>query len=240
VGDPVISVDTKKKELVGEYANKGREWQPSGIPVQVNGHDFPHPDVPRAIPYGVYDVGADDGFVAVGVDHDTAAFAVNTIRTWWDTVGRVRYPDSTRLLVTADCGGSNGYRLRAWKVELGKLAAETGLQITVCHFPPGTSKWNKVEHRLFSFISINWRGRPLTDYQVIVETIAATRTESGLTVEAVLDTNPYPTGVEVSTAEVKAVPMTRHVFHGEWNYTIHPGLDVEPMQGKTISRASTK
>jgi hypothetical protein len=232
-GDPVISVDCKKKELVGEYANKGREWQRSGDPVAVNGHDFPS-GVPKAIPYGVYDIGADDGFVAVGVDHDTAPFAVNAIRTWWRTVGMARYPRAGRLLVTADGGGSNGYRLRAWKVELARLAAEAGLEIMVCHFPPGTSKWNRVEHRLFSFISINWRGRPLTDYQVIVETIAATRTGTGLTVEAVLDPGQYPTGVKVSDAEMKAVPISRHAFHGEWNYVIHSGPLSESVQGKII------
>jgi hypothetical protein len=221
-GQPVLSVDAKKKELVGEYANAGREWQPKGQPVQVNGHDFPA-GVPKAIPYGVYDIGADEGFVSVGVDHDTAPFAVNAIRTWWQRVGRDRYPHARRLLLTADGGGSNGYRLRAWKVELAALAAETGLDITVCHFPPGTSKWNRVEHRLFSFISINWRGRPLTDYQVIVETIAATTTKTGLTVEAVLDPGTYPTGVKISKAQIEAVPLTRHQFHGEWNYTIDSG-----------------
>jgi hypothetical protein len=238
-GDPVISVDTKKKELVGEYANKGREWQPSGEPVAVNGHDFPG-GVAKAIPYGVYDVGADDGFVSVGVDHDTAAFAVNAISIWWESVGRVRYPRAGRLLVTADCGGSNGYRLRAWKVELARFAARTGLTVTVCHFPPGTSKWNKVEHRLFSFISINWRGRPLTDYQVIVETIGATSTHTGLTVQAVLDTNQYPTGVSVSDAQMKAVPITRDAFHGEWNYTIHSRSLSESVSGKTIDHKQTK
>ena len=221
-GEPVISVDAKKKELVGEYANGGREWQPTGQPVAVNGHDFPG-GVPKAIPYGVYDIGADKGFVSVGIDHETAPFAVNAIRTWWQQVGRVRYPNANRLLVTADAGGSNGYRLRAWKVELATLAAETGLDITVCHFPPGTSKWNKVEHRLFSFISINWRGRPLTDYQVIIETIAATTTKMGLTVEAVLDEGTYPTKLKVSNAQMKAVPITRQAFHGEWNYCVHSG-----------------
>jgi hypothetical protein len=226
-GDPVISIDTKKKELVGEYANKGREWQPSGQPVPVNGHDFPA-GVPKAIPYGVYDIGADTGFVTVGVDHDTAQFAVNAIGTWWDTVGRSRYPDARRLLVTADCGGSNGYRLRAWKVALADLAADTGLTITVCHYPPGTSKWNKVEHRLFSFISVNWRGRPLTDYEVIIETIAATTTDTGLIVQAVLDPHEYPIGVKISKAEFDAVPITRHPFHGEWNYTIHPEPQTPP------------
>lgn len=228
-GDPVISVDTKKKELVGEYAQGGREYQPKGTPVQVNGHDFPS-GVPKAIPYGIYDIGADDGFVSVGVDHDTASFAINAIRTWWQQVGSKRYPTARRLLLTADAGGSNGYRLRLWKVELAKLAAETGLDITVCHYPPGTSKWNKVEHRLFSFISINWRGRPLTEYQVVIETIAATTTESGLTVEAVLDQGTYPTKVKVSDAQMEAVPLTRHEFHGEWNYTVHCGPITEPVR----------
>jgi hypothetical protein len=172
--------------------------------------------------------------VSVGLDHDTAAFAVNAIRVWWHTIGKIRYPRSRRLLVTADGGGSNGYRLRAWKVELARLATETGLEIAVCHFPPGTSKWNRVEHRLFSFISINWRGRPLTDYRVIVETIAATRTQTGLTVEAVLDTNEYPTGLKVSDAELKAVPITRSTFHGEWNYTIHSGPVLELLLDQTI------
>jgi hypothetical protein len=237
--DPVISVDTKKKELVDEYANGGREWQPSGQPVKVNGHDFPT-GVPKAIPYGVYDIGADDGFVSVGVDHDTAPFAVNAIRTWWQLVGRKRYPKARRLLITADGGGSNGYRLRAWKVELAKLAAEIGRDITVCHFPPGTSKWNKVEHRLFSFISVNWRGRPLTDYQVIIETIAATTTKSGLTVQAVLDPTTYPTGLQVTKAQVDAVPLTRHDFHGEWNYTIHSGPTRKPPPDNAKDRKSTR
>jgi len=230
-GDAVISVDTKKKELVGEYAQGGREWQPTGQPVEVNGHDFPS-GVPKAIPYGVYDLAAGDGFVSVGVDHDTAAFAVNAIRAWWYNVGARRYPDSTRLLITADAGGSNGYRLRTWKVELARLAAEIGRDITVVHYPSGASKWNKIEHRLFSFISINWRGRPLTDYQVIIETIAATTTEAGLSVEAVLDEGIYPTGVKVTDAQMKAVPLTPHQFHGEWNYTIHKPSDPEPAPAK--------
>ncbi len=233
-GEPVISVDTKKKELVGQYANKGREWQPAGEPVQVNGHDFPT-GVPKAIPYGVYDIGADEGFVSVGVDHDTAPFAVNAIRTWWYSVGSSRYLSAKRLMVTADCGGSNGYRLRAWKVQLALLATEIGLDITVCHFPPGTSKWNKVEHRLFSFVSINWRGRPLTDYQVIIDTIAATTTTSGLSVQAVKDGNTYPTGVKIPDSDIKAVPLTRQEFHGEWNYTIHPGLRLEALQNQEIN-----
>ena len=238
-GEPVISVDTKKKELVGEYANKGREWQPAGQPVPVNGHDFPA-GVPKAIPYGVYDLGANDGFVAVGVDHDTAAFAVNTIDTWWQRVGQHRYPHATRLMVTADAGGSNGYKLRAWKRDLAGFAARTGLDLTVCHYPPGASKWNKVEHRLFSFISINWRSRPLTDYQVVVETIAATTTETGLTVDAVLDTNTYPTGVRISSREMKAVPITRNDFHGEWNYTVHPGLTTDAVPNRTIRPKQTE
>jgi hypothetical protein len=238
-GDPVISVDTKKKELVGEYTNKGREWQPKGQPVPVNGHDFPA-GVPKAIPYGVYDVGADDGFVTVGVDHDTAAFAVNAIDTWWQRVGRSRYPNATKLMITADAGGSNGYRLRAWKRDLAAFAARTGLEVTVCHYPPGASKWNRVEHRLFSFISINWRGRPLTDYQVVVETIAATTTETGLTVEAVLDTNTYPIGVRVTDDEMKAVPLTAHDFHGEWNYTVHCGPTKEPVPTKTFITKQAK
>ena len=206
-GDPVVSIDTKKKELVGQYANKGREWQPTGCPVEVNGHDFPG-GVPKAIPYGVYDVGANEGFVSLGVDHDTAIFATNALGTWWDLVGRLRYPHARRLLITADGGGSNGSRLRAWKVARAALAEETGLEITVCHYPPGTSKWNKIEHRLFSFISINWRGRPLTDYQVIIETIAATTTNTGLRVQTVLDPHTYPTGMKISKAEVDAVPIS--------------------------------
>jgi hypothetical protein len=236
-GDPVVSIDAKKKELVGEYANKGREWQPKGRPVPVNGHDFPA-GAPTAIPYGVYDIGADTGFVSVGVDHDTAPFAVNALRTWWHHVGRVRYPNARRLMITADGGGSNGYRLRAFKVELGKLAAETGLDITTCHFPPGTSKWNRVEHRLFSFISINWRGRPLTDYQVVVQTIAATTTNTGLTVEAVLDPGSYPTGVKISDEQIQAVPLTRHEFHGEWNYTIHPAQTPDSSPNTTSNTKS--
>jgi hypothetical protein len=234
-GDPVISVDTKKKELVGEYANGGREWQPKGQPVRVNGHDFPS-GVPKAIPYGVYDLAAGDGFVSVGVDHDTAVFAVNAIRAWWYNVGTPRYSDSTRLLITADAGGSNGYRLRAWKVELAKLAVEIGRDITVMHYPTGASKWNKIEHRLFSFISINWRGRPLTDYQVIIETIAATTTGTGLTVEAVLDEGIYPTGVKVTNAQMKAVPLTPHQFHGEWNYTIHNSQNPEPAPARRTGK----
>jgi predicted nucleic acid-binding protein len=217
---PVISVDTKKKEVVGNLANKGREWQPKGSPVRVDVHDFPDPNIGKAIPYGVYDLGADQGWVTVGDDHDTAAFAVATIRRWWQMVGKVAYPDAARLLVTADAGGSNSYRSRLWKVELGKLAAETGLAITVCHFPPGTSKWNRIEHRLFSQISMNWRGRPLVSHEVVVDLIGSTTTRTGLRVRAELDRGRYPTGVKVRDAELAAVPLIRHDWHGEWNYTI--------------------
>ena len=199
-GDPVISVDTKKKELVGAYKNGGREWQPKGEPQQVKVHDFIDPTLGKANPYGVYDVGANIGWVSVGTDHDTAAFAVNTIATWWRQAGNTRYPNATRLMISADGGGSNGYRTRQWKTELAALAADTGLTITVCHLPPGTSKWNKIEHRLFSHISINWRGRPLTSHDVIVETIAATTTSTGLTVHAELDHATYPTGIKIPDA----------------------------------------
>jgi Rhodopirellula transposase DDE domain len=212
---PVVSVDTKKKELVGRYANGGAEWQPAGEPERVNVHDFPDEELGKAIPYGVYDLGANAGWVSVGCDHDTAAFAVATLRRWWQQASRVLYPQATRLLVTADAGGSNGYRVRAWKTQLARLAAETGLAVTVCHFPPGTSKWNKVEHRLFSHISTNWRGRPLVSHQVIVELIAATTTRSGLKVRAELDQGRYPLGVKVSDGELAAVPLQRHDWHGE-------------------------
>ena len=222
-GQPVISVDCKKKELVGEhpgYRNAGREWQPAKRPATAGVHDFPDPEMPKAIPYGVYDVGADEGWVSVGDDHDTAAFAVNAIRRWWQTMGAERYPNASRLLVTADAGGSNGYRNRLWKLELARLAAETGLDITVCHYPPGTSKWNKVEHRLFSFITINWRGRTLTSYRAVVELAAATTTKTGLRVCAEWDQGSYPTGIEVTDAELAAVALQPHNWHGEWNYTI--------------------
>jgi transposase len=221
-GQPVISVDTKKKELVGNYANGGREWQPKGEPVEVKVHDFIDPEMGKAIPYGVFDLGANEGWVNVGDDADTSAFAVNAIRSWWEQMGKFRYPDATRLLVTADAGGSNGYRVRAWKLELAKLAEETGLEITVCHYPPGTSKWNKIEHRLFSFITMNWRGRPLTSYRTIVELISATTNEKGLKVRAALDQNHYPTGVKVTDEELAAIAMTRNDWHGDWNYTLHP------------------
>ncbi|MEU1949783.1 ISAzo13 family transposase, partial [Streptomyces sp. NPDC020125] len=218
-GAPVISVDTKKKELVGPFKNNGREWEPKGEPVRVDTHDFPDRELGRAVPY---DVVANTGWVNVGTDHDTAAFAVESIRRWWNGAGRAAYPTAGRLLITADAGGSNGYRTRTWKTELARFAAEAGLAITVCHLPPGTSKWNRIEHRLFSHITMNWRGRPLTSHEVIVESIAATTTKAGLTVHAELDTNPYPTGIQVSDDEIDALPITRHRFHGDWNYTLHP------------------
>ena len=219
---PVISVDTKKKELVGEYSNAGKEYQPKGSPTRTKVHDFIDPEMGKAIPYGVYDLGADEGWVSVGDDADTAGFAVATIGRWWAQMGQLRYPKAKRLLICADAGGSNGYRIRAWKVELAKLAKETGLEITVCHYPPGTSKWNKIEHRMFSFITMNWRGRPLTSYRVIVQLIANTTTKKGLKVNAELDQGHYPTGVKVTNKELSAVPLTRHEFQGDWNYTVHP------------------
>jgi len=221
-GQPVISIDCKKKELVGDYANGGAEWEPQGRPTRVGVHDFPDPELGKAIPYGVYDIGGNEGWVNVGDDHDTPAFAVASIARWWERMGRTRYPEATRLMITADAGGSNSYRSRVFKVELARLAATIGLVVTVCHMPPGTSKWNKIEHRLFSFISMNWRGRPLTTYRTVVELIAATTTRTGLKVQAALDTGYYPTGVKVSDAELAAVPLQRHEWHGEWNYTIAP------------------
>jgi Rhodopirellula transposase DDE domain len=221
-GDPVISVDTKKKELVGEFANAGRDWRPRGQPTAVRTHDFPGDSEGKAVPYGVYDVTANAGWVNVGTDHDTAAFAVESIRRWWNAAGSSEYPRARRLLITADAGGSNSYRTRAWKTGLAALAAETGLEITCCHFPPGTSKWNKIEHRLFSHITMNWRGRPLTSHDVVINSIAATTTRTGLTVQARLDDGTYPTGVKVSNAQMAALPISRHPFHGDWNYTLHP------------------
>jgi transposase len=222
-GQPVISCDCKKKELVnGTKANAGREWQPKGRPTRVDVHDFPDPEEPKAIPYGVYDVGGNEGWMSVGDDHDTGAFAVNAIRRWWQAMGRDRYPDATSLMVTADAGGSNGYRNRLWKRELAALAAETGLTITVCHYPPGTSKWNKVEHRMFSFITKNWRGKPLTSYQVIVELVAATTTETGLRILAEYDQGYYPTGVEVTDTELANLPLHGHDWHPDWNYDLTP------------------
>jgi len=219
-GQPVISVDTKKKEVVGNLANKGKEWQPKGQPVRVDVHDFPDPEVPKAVPYGIYDLAQNEGFVSVGDSHDTAEFAVETIRRWWTEVGSLAYPDAERLLITADAGGSNSYRSRLWRLELSKLAAEAGIDITVCHFPPGTSKWNKIEHRLFSAISTNWRGRPLESHEVIVDLIAATTTRTGLKVRARLDQSYYPKGKKVTDKQLAGLPIERHDFHGEWNYTL--------------------
>jgi hypothetical protein len=219
---PVISVDTKKKELVGEFKNAGREWRPRGDPEQVRVHDFLVKELGRAVPYGVYDLAANAGWVSVGIDHDTAAFAVQTIRAWWHDIGKHRYPDAHRLTITADGGGSNGSRVRLWKRELQGLADELGLDITVHHFPPGTSKWNKIEHRLFSFISLNWRAKPLVSYQVIVDLISATTTKTGLTVRCQLDPSTYPKGISVPDHEMQALNIWRDEFHGDWNYTIRP------------------
>jgi hypothetical protein len=221
-GGPVISVDTKKKELVGEFKNGGREWHPKGTPEEVRVHDFAIPELGRVSPYGVYDLAANAGWVSVGIDHDTAEFAVASIRRWWREAGQARYPQSQRLLITADGGGSNGSRVRLWKWELQRLADETGLTSSVCHFPPGTSKWNTIEHRLFSFISQNWRGKPLVSYAVILNLIAATTTATGLTVESYLDRTVYPPGRKVTDAEMATIHLTRDAFHGEWNYTISP------------------
>ncbi len=221
-GQPVISVDCKKKELVGDYANGGAEWEPAGSPRRVGVHDFPDEEMGKAIPYGVFDVYGNEGWVNVGDHHDTPAFAVASILRWWERMGKLRYPDATRLMITADAGGSNGYRSRVFKTELAALAATIGLIITVCHMPPGTSKWNKIEHRLFSFISMNWRGKPLTTYRTVVELIAATTTKTGLTVQADFDEGYYPTGVKVTDAELAAIPLKRHDFHPEWNYSILP------------------
>jgi DDE family transposase len=220
--DPVISVDTKKKELVGNFKNGGREWRPKGEPEQVRIHDFVLPELGRAVPYGVYDLGQNAGWVSVGIDHDTASFAVETIRRWWYSMGRPSHRKAKRLLITADAGGSNGPKVRLWRVELQKLANEIRLPISVCHFPPGTSKWNKIEHRLFSFISQNWRGKPLTTHQVIVKLIAATKTAAGLKVRAQLDTHRYPKAVKVSSTQMAALSLKPSRFHGEWNYTFSP------------------
>lgn len=219
---PVISVDTKKKELIGNYINDGQQWLPAKEPVKVQGHDFPNPEVPRAYPYGIYDLGRNSGFVNIGTDHDTGEFAVASIRGWWRAEGIKLYPKTKEILITADDGGSNGSRLRPWKFELQKLADQTGLCISVCHFPPGTSKWNKVEHRLFSFITSNWRGEPLRDYETIVKLIANTTTAKGLKVKCRLDRRKYPTGRRISDEEMKLINMERNKFHGEWNYTIKP------------------
>lgn len=222
--EPVISVDTKKKELVGAYKNGGREWHPKGSAPQVKVHDFIDPELGKAIPYGIYDVAQNQGWVNVGRDHDTAAFAVESIRRWWRSLGQEEYPQAKRLLICADGGGSNGYRVRLWKKELQALAQETGLEIHVCHLPPGTSKWNKIEHRLFSHISINWRGKPLTSHEVIIQLIAATTTRTGLKVVAKADRGTYPDKVKVSDAEMAKLNLVRDPFHGEWNYALKPVL----------------
>ncbi len=221
-GLPVISVDTKKKELVGNYDNAGQQWLPAKQPRKVSGHDFPDPEVPRAYPYGIYDLGRNAGFVNVGTDHDTGAFAVASIRGWWRFEGRYLYPAAGQIVITADGGGSNGSRLRLWKLELQKFADETGLSLSICHFPPGTSKWNKIEHRLFSFISSNWRGEPLRDYETIVNLIANTTTAKGLKVTCRLDRRKYPIGRRVSDQEMEQVNLQRNKFHGDWNYIIEP------------------
>jgi hypothetical protein len=219
---PVISVDTKKKELVGDFKNAGTDYRPKGQPDEVRVHDFVDPELGKAIPYGVYDIAANAGWVSVGIDHDTAEFAVNSIATWYEEMGRERYPNAHGLLVTADCGGSNGYRTRLWKVELQRFADETGLSVTVCHYPPGTSKWNKIEHRLFCHITQTWRGTPLTSRLAIVELIAAATTEAGLTVRCVLDEREYELGKQISDAQMKELNIEWSTFHPDWNYTIHP------------------
>lgn len=221
-GQPEISVDTKKKEKVGNYKNGGQELQPKGEPVECNTHDFEDKLLGKAVPYGVYDLSRNEGMVNVGRDHDTSAFAVESIRRWWYSMGAEAYPDASELLITADGGGSNGHRVRLWKVELSKFAAETGLKITVCHFPPGTSKWNKIEHRMFSHIAMNWRGRPLLTHEVVVNLIGSTTTRQGLTVRATHDHNKYPRGLKIPDKDMKALPIVVHKFHSEWNYTIAP------------------
>ena len=223
-GQPVISIDTKKKELVGDFKAVGRELRPKGSPLPVRVHDFKDPLLGKAVPYGIYDLAQDTGWVNVGIDNDTAQFAVASIRSWWEHLGSARYPEATALTLTADCGGSNGYRTRLWKTELQRLADETGLQIRVCHFPPGTSKWNKIEHRLFSFITKNWRGKPLTSLETIINLISATTTRTGLEVYARLDDGLYPKGIQVSDQQLAAVHLTGDAFHPEWNYTINPSV----------------
>ncbi len=225
---PVISVDTKKKELVGDFKNAGREWRAQGQPEEVRVHDFLIKELGRAVPYGIYDLAANAGWVSVGIDHDTAAFAVQTIRTWWHSVGARRYPCARRLTITADGGGSNGSRVRLWKRELQRLSNELGIDISVHHFPPGTSKWNKIEHRLFSFISMNWRATPLVSYRVIVDLISSTTTDTGLTVRCELDANVYPKGITVPDEEMEDINIMRDEFHGDWNYTIQPMQPPKP------------
>jgi hypothetical protein len=226
-GQPVVSVDTKKKELVGNFKNGGREYRLKGNPLKVLVHDFKIEALGKVNPYGIYDISRNEGWVSVGTDHDTSAFAVESIRQWWNTMGKMAYPDACKLLITADSGGSNGYRVRLWKVELQKLADESGLEISVSHFPPGTSKWNKIEHRLFSFITQNWRGKPLISHEAIVNLIAATTTQKGLHVECRMDEKVYPKGIKISDEELKKIGLTSDKFHGEWNYTIKPNKTVE-------------
>ncbi|MGH7163919.1 MAG: ISAzo13 family transposase [Nitrospiraceae bacterium] len=232
-GQPVISVDSKKKELVGAFHNKGREYQPKGSPERVKTHDFKDPELGKVIPHGVYDPAANVGWVSVGIDHDTAEFAAESLRRWWKTMGSQAYPKAQRLLITADCGGSNGYRTRAWKLGLQSLADELGLETTVCHFPPGTSKWNKIEHRLFCHITQNWRGRPLVSHEVVVDLISNTTTTKGLRVQAALDTGRYPTAVKVTEEQMATVQVCPAEFHGEWNYTVKPRL--APAQPAPVS-----
>lgn len=227
-GEPAISVDTKKKELVGDFRNPGRELRPRGDPEPVRVHDFKIPELGKVAPYGVYDIAANQGWVNVGIDADTAAFAVESIRRWWERLGRARYPEASRLVITADCGGSNGARVRLWKRELQRFANETGLAVTVAHLPPGTSKWNRIEHRLFAYISQNWRGKPLVSHQVIIQLIGATTTDTGLTVTCDIDAGCYPRGIKVSDAEMDAINIEHHTFHGEWNYTIKPVPTQQP------------
>jgi hypothetical protein len=226
-GDPVISVDTKKKELVGKFAQAGRTWRPSGQPEATLTHDFIHQGKGKAVPYGAYDVGRDQGFVNVGISHDTAEFAVESVRRWWRSMGRPTYPNAKRLLICADAGGSNGPRLRAWKAHLQRLSNQCGFPITCCHYPPGTSKWNKIEHRLFSFISMNWRGCPLVSFETVVNLIASTRTRSGLKVKAALDTRTYEKGVSVSNSDMAALKLRGHAFHPDWNYDLVPQAGVK-------------
>jgi hypothetical protein len=221
-GDPVISVDTKKKELVGEYKNNGKEWRPKKSPREVKGHDFPDKVLGKVSPYGVYDIGANEGWVNVGTDHDTAEFAVESIRRWWQKMGKAKYSESKKLLITADAGGSNSYRNRLWKVELQELSSEIGLEISVSHFPPGTSKWNKIEHRMFNHISMNWRGRPLVSHEVIVSLIAATTTKCGLTIKSEIDTGSYAKGIKITDEQLAKIKLKKARFHGEWNYSVSP------------------
>jgi len=219
---PVISVDAKNRELIGNFANKGKEWEPKGLVTAVNTHDFPDEELGKVSPYGIYDLQKNEGWVSVGIDRNTAQFAVESIRQWWQAMGKKRYPHAEKLLITADAGGSNGYRIRLWKVELQRLVNELGYPVTVCHFPPGTSKWNKIEHRMFSYISRNWRGKPLLTRAVVVELIGATKTETGLQIKAALDENIYEKGIKISDEEMQTLNIERDDFHGEWNYTIHP------------------